>query len=220
METRLRLPPDPGFCLIETMRLEPQRGAVRLTLHLARLEGAAERFGLRVPSDLRSRLERLRSTGPERLRVTLDAAGQVEVTQTPFTPLAAGAIWRAGLAFERLDANDPFRRVKSSRRGIYDRARASLPAGLDEVVFLNAEDRLADGTITNIFLEHEGVLLTPPCEDGALPGVLRAALLAEGRAREAALTRADLVGAGRFFLGNSLRGLIPAVWGESLTHTA
>jgi len=43
---------------------------------------------------------------------------------------------------------------------------------------------------------------------GLLPGVLRRWLLDEGRAQEAELTIADL--AGGFFIGNALRGLLPA----------
>ena len=43
---------------------------------------------------------------------------------------------------------------------------------------------------------------------GALPGVLRAELLASGQAREAVLRPADLVAG--FWLGNALRGLMPA----------
>jgi len=42
-----------------------------------------------------------------------------------------------------------------------------------------------------------------------LPGVLRARLMAQGRAKEAPLVAADL--AKGFFLGNALRGLMPAV---------
>ena len=53
------------------------------------------------------------------------------------------------------------------------------------------------------------MLLTPPLACGLLPGVLRARLLREGRAREAVLRPADLA-ARRLFVGNSLRGLIPA----------
>ena len=45
---------------------------------------------------------------------------------------------------------------------------------------------------------------------GLLPGVLRAELLAEGRAREAVIGRSDLIDAGSLLIGNSLRGLIPA----------
>jgi para-aminobenzoate synthetase/4-amino-4-deoxychorismate lyase len=50
------------------------------------------------------------------------------------------------------------------------------------------------------------MLLTPPLASGALPGVLRAHLLATGKAREAVLWPDDL--AGGFWLGNALRGLV------------
>ena len=57
-------------------------------------------------------------------------------------------------------------------------------------------------------MERDGRLLTPPARLGLLPGVLRASLLAEGRAVEAELTLDDLEGG--FFIGNALRGLVAA----------
>ena len=75
------------------------------------------------------------------------------------------------------------------------------------MVFLNERGEVAEGARSSVFVERDGVLLTPPLNSGALPGVLRAALLASGRAREAMLMPADL--AGGFWLGNALRGLIP-----------
>jgi para-aminobenzoate synthetase / 4-amino-4-deoxychorismate lyase len=57
------------------------------------------------------------------------------------------------------------------------------------------------------------VLRTPPAQLGLLPGVLRAHLLAEGKAREAELTLDDLAKAQQtdgFWLGNALRGLFKA----------
>jgi para-aminobenzoate synthetase / 4-amino-4-deoxychorismate lyase len=76
-------------------------------------------------------------------------------------------------------------------------------------VFVDAGGFLTEGSFTNVFVEREGVLLTPPLARGLLPGVLRAELLDSGRAREAELTPADL--AGGFRLGNALRGLVTAV---------
>ena len=55
-------------------------------------------------------------------------------------------------------------------------------------------------------LTTDRFMLTPPLASGALPGVLRAELLADGRAREAVLWPEDL--AGGFWLGNALRGLV------------
>jgi para-aminobenzoate synthetase/4-amino-4-deoxychorismate lyase len=65
---------------------------------------------------------------------------------------------------------------------------------------------VAEGARSNVFVERDGLLWTPPLESGALPGVLRAELLAAGLAREAVLRPPDL--AGGFWLGNALRGLV------------
>jgi para-aminobenzoate synthetase/4-amino-4-deoxychorismate lyase len=97
-------------------------------------------------------------------------------------------------------------RHKTSDRGFYDAAR--LACGAFEVVFHDAQGRLTEGSFTNVFVERDGMLLTPPLARGLLPGVLRARLIAEGRAMEADLTADDL--AQGFFIGNALRGLMPA----------
>jgi 4-amino-4-deoxychorismate lyase/para-aminobenzoate synthetase/4-amino-4-deoxychorismate lyase len=52
-------------------------------------------------------------------------------------------------------------------------------------------------------------LLTPPLSCGLLPGTLRAALIAQGRARESILQLED-ISRSEFFLGNSVRGLVRA----------
>jgi len=131
------------------------------------------------------------------------------VTEGPLPPAATQ--WRVGLAQARLDAGDPWLTVKSSRRAAYDAARAALPAGLDEVLFLNGEGQVCDGTITTVFFDAGQGLCTPPLTSGLLPGVLRAEMLESGKAREA-LLRADALPRVRLWVGNALRGLIPAVW--------
>jgi 4-amino-4-deoxychorismate lyase len=99
---------------------------------------------------------------------------------------------------------------KTTRRVVYDTARASLPDGIDELLFLNEREELCEGTITNLFIEMpDGRRLTPPVSCGLLPGILREQLLEEGWA-EAVLTMNDLKSAKAIFMGNSLRGLIPA----------
>ena len=67
---------------------------------------------------------------------------------------------------------------------------------------------VTEGAIANVFVARDGMLLTPPATLGLLPGILRARLIAEGKAREQELAVADL--AGGFLLGNALRGLMPA----------
>ena len=207
MESPVRGPLPADLTLIETFGRR-DGGFVGLADHLARLERSAAALG--VPCD-RAAIDRalaaVAGAEPLRVRLTLAVDGAVAVTSGAARPLARG-LDRCGSPSERLDPDDPWLRVKSSVRGRYDRARAALPAGIDEWLFLNSRGEVCEGTITNVFVAREGVLLTPPLACGLLPGVLRARLLREGRAREAVLYPADL--AEGLHVGNALRGLIPA----------
>jgi len=100
-------------------------------------------------------------------------------------------------------------RHKTSDRGFYDDAReAAALAGAGEALFLRDDGLVTEGSIGTIFVERDGMLLTPPATLGLLPGVLRQSLLEAGKAREAELTLDDLEHG--FLLGNALRGLQPA----------
>jgi 4-amino-4-deoxychorismate lyase len=180
---------------------------VGLADHLARLERTAAALGVAFDHAAIDRaLAAIDGDEPLRVRLTVARDGTVAVVTGPLGP--APAAWTVRIADERLDPDDPWLRVKTSVRGRYDRARATLPPGVDEWLFLNTRGELCEGTITNVFVASEGALLTPPLASGLLPGILRARLLREGRAREAVLRPADL-GHG-LIVGNALRGLIPA----------
>lgn len=194
-----------GVRLIETLLWDGARFP-RLPLHLARLAQGAARLGFPCdPARISLALSDALGDSPLRVRLTLGADGAAEVTTAPFPP--AKDEWTIGLAATRLASGDPWLSVKSSRRAAYDAARAALPAGLDEVVFLNERDEVCDGTITTVFFDRGQGMRTPPLSSGLLPGVLRAEL---GCAEEVLMAR-DLPHV-RLWVGNALRGLIPAVW--------
>jgi 4-amino-4-deoxychorismate lyase len=202
------LRPRGDFRLIETFRWEPAAGFVRLPAHLARLARGAAALGIRCE---RAVVERaLASVGgeePLRVRLTLALDGTPEVTAGPLGP--ARAEWTLRVAGERLASGDPWLRLKSSERRRHDAARAALPAGVDEALLLNERGEVCEGTIANVFADLGDGIVTPPIACGLLPGVLRAELLAQGVCREAVVRPADLERA-RLYVGNSLRGLIPA----------
>jgi para-aminobenzoate synthetase/4-amino-4-deoxychorismate lyase len=103
---------------------------------------------------------------------------------------------------------DDFRLThKTSERRSYDEARAR--AGTFEVLFVDEDGFLTEGSFTNVFVRRGERMLTPPLRRGLLPGILREQLLESGLAAEADLRPGDLEGG--FFIGNSLRGLMPAV---------
>lgn len=198
---------DPGLALIETLRLEAGQFPL-LERHLARLSASAANLGFACSIDkIRTELAGLPQTGVWRVRLSLEKSGRVTLVHVPLAEEPAGARW-ARLATATVFSDDPLRRHKTTARPLYNAALqeiAETPATFD-VVFLNERGELAEGARSNVFVERDGILLTPPVESGALPGVLRAHLLASGQAREVVLYPADL-GQG-FFLGNALRGLI------------
>lgn len=205
---------DPGFCLIETLRRE-NSSYPRLEAHLARLATSAKWLGFAYDEDeVRRQLATQPDSGIWRVRLTLDKTACVKVTAVPLAPEPDGER-RALLASERIDSRHPLRRHKTSARALYDLASLQI-AGRPEifdVLFLNERGEVAEGARSNVFVERDGLLLTPPLSSGALPGVLRGELLALGRAREAVLLPADLQQG--FLLGNALRGLLPVSWQEA-----
>ncbi|MFU1477372.1 aminotransferase class IV [Roseovarius sp. C7] len=168
MESPLCPPDDPGFRLIETLRWEPGRGALRARQHLARLRRSAEVFGVDA-SAAEAALASVAGDGPLRVRLTLDQAGRAEVSTAPYAPTPEGSVWKVGLAETRLASEDAWLRHKTTQRALYDSARASLPGWIDEMLFCNEAGALCEGTITNIFVPREGALLTPPLSEGLLP---------------------------------------------------
>ena len=208
-----------GFELIETMRWEPDTGFVRLDRHLARLSSSAQTFGFAYDAERIGEALKEAVAGRDgalRMRLVLSSSGKAEASAQPYQPLPPHTVWKLKIAQTRLFSADALLRHKTSRREAFVAARAEFePREADEVILLNERGELCEGTITNVFLDMgDDALLTPALSCGLLPGVLRAELLAEGRAREAVLKPADLIEAQRLFVGNSLRGLIPARMGE------
>ena len=199
---------DPGLKLIETLRRE--NGVYPMwSGHLARLRRSAAWFGFPLDEQQLCReLGRQPATGVWRVRMTLDSTGGIDIQATAMADAPPSARL-AELADIRIDSGDPLRGHKTTERRLYDLALQGLPAEspVFDLVFLNERGEVAEGARSNVFVERDGLLLTPPQASGALPGVLRAELLASGRAREAVLYPADL--GGDFWLGNALRGLIP-----------
>jgi para-aminobenzoate synthetase/4-amino-4-deoxychorismate lyase len=195
------------FDLIETMRFDPIAGIAELEAHLARMTASASIFGFAfnrhdVRNELQAATFRLRVVS--RLRLLLARSGKVaiEARPVPDAPPEPVIVPIVPLPV----APGDFRLAhKTSDRGFYDAARG----GHFEVVFARSDGLLTEGSFTSLFVPGaDGMLLTPPLARGLLPGILRARLIAEGRAIEADLTAADL--AGGFLVGNAVRGLLEA----------
>ena len=204
----------PGFSLIETMRFEPGTGILRRNLHSARLRNSAKVLGFEGAERALAALDDATAAATDalRLRLELFADGRHDITGAPFAPTPDGTVWRIGVAHQaRLGSTDQILRHKTSKRSVYDAARAEHPReAIDEVILLNEKHEVCEGTITNIFVEDgSGTLLTPPLSSGCLAGIFRTSLICGKKARNQRLTLDDLK-RHPFYVGNSLRGLIRA----------
>ena len=196
------------FDLIETMGFDPSEGIVELERHLDRMRNSAADLDFQFDRHAARNELQAATFGREQramVRLLLSRSGAMAIQLKPYEEPEQLPV-RVAVRPLPVDPSDFRLRYKTTDRRFLDLARQQ--EGEYETLFVDPEGKLTEGTRTSIFVEREGKLLTPPLSRGLMPGILRATLIDEGRAEEAELTPADLEGG--FFVGNIVRGLIPA----------
>lgn len=229
---------DRGFTLgdglFETIRVRAGR-MQRLPAHIARLTRGAHLLGIPMPDqDVLEALEMVRTanalddgvlrltltrgSGPRGVLPPANPEPTLLITPAPMAPLPPPARLIIATVTRRNEMS-PLAGVKSLNYldNILARQEAATRQ-TDDALLLNTQGRIAETSIANIFALIEGRLLTPPLQDGALPGVMRAAMLGQG-AQEHPLAPEDLAGAEELFLTSSL-GIRPVRELENSTFTS
>jgi para-aminobenzoate synthetase / 4-amino-4-deoxychorismate lyase len=215
---------DPGFELIETMRAdrpadrpaagEPSGWIALWGHHLRRLQESAGYFAFRfsldeVASALTASLAGL-PPGTWRVRLTLNKAGRVEVSSEPLVPPPPGTLPAVRIAGSTVRSGAWHQAHKTTYRPLYDQGlQLAASEGLWDLLFFNERNELVEGARSSVFVRLDGRLCTPPLESGALPGVMRARLLADRtiEAIERTISRLELQRAQQIYLCNAARGL-------------
>ena len=199
------------FDLIETMAFSPDAGIPLLDLHLERIKASASEFGFAFDRHaLRNAIQALcfEAGTAAKLRLAISRSGAYALELAEMPPLLPAPVVCAVLHLP-VDEGDWRLRHKCSDRSFYEAGLdAARGAGAAEALFIRDDGLVTEGSITNIFVAHDGRLLTPPARLGLLPGVLRRSLIEAGQAVEAELRLDDLEDG--FYIGNALRGLMPA----------
>jgi len=195
---------DAGFAhaagLFETLRA--YRGKVmRLDDHVDRLVKSAATLGLQMPIDkdlIRrgvSDVLQVNELVDARLRIVVTPGGiprpgQPDEHPTPPTLLiTAGAVrpyppelYKSGMRVcicpYKQNRLDPLAGHKTL--GYFSRLMAMKDAAerrCNESLWFTTENRLAEGSVCNVFLVHEGTILTPPLDTPVLPGTVRKAVI-------------------------------------------
>ena len=193
--------PDPALGLFETVRV---RGGVaeRLEQHVRRLEASIAAAGGTPPTDIRSRIASdALDLGGGRLRVDVRGAA-VQTTCGPL-PTASGPVLLAPCLLPGgLGAH------KWADRRLLDaltRALGAVP------LLVDTDGSVLEAAWATIWVQEGDRLLTPIADGRLLPGVTRAALLAEDpRCAAEPVSLVRLLDADALWVSSALRGLAPA----------
>ena len=163
--------------------------AFAMTRHLARLRRSLA--GLRIDlslgdDELRSATRAVVEANPEAgiIRITVTAgtgplgSGRGDGTPTVIVAAGPGRGWADTAAVITVEWP---RNERGALAGIKSTSYAdnvlalarARDAGASEAIFPNTVGNLCEGTGTNVFLEYEGRLITPPLSAGCLAGVTR-----------------------------------------------
>jgi para-aminobenzoate synthetase / 4-amino-4-deoxychorismate lyase len=205
------------FELFETIRASYEDGPRHLDAHLDRIAASCAYFGFPLERDAARAavVDACLALGPGlyRLRLSVNQAGQPQVTSAPLPPNPAEPV-RVLLADQATRSDDLFLQHKTSIRSRYDAAwRAAEAKGAFDALFFNERGELTEGGRSNVFVRIGGRWYTPPLSSGLLPGVMRAVMLGAPawKATERVITREMLEQAEDIVVCNSLRGPLRAV---------
>ena len=193
--------------------------------HLDRLAYSAEHLGVTVPDAdvLREAMIAVAAANEleeGRLRVTVssgtgplgssrgDSAPTATVAATPQPP------WPATTAVATMhwtiNERSPLAGLKTVSYGANVRALASAKAtGASEAVFANTQGQLCEGTGSNVFMVHQGRLITPSLASGCLAGITRQLVIDLTGAVEQDVPLSALAATDEAFLTSTTRDVHP-----------
>ena len=178
---------ETDFSLIET-------GITDFEMHIARLKNSAKALGFTWNSDI----EKSKFDPSIVNRIELFKDGHFEVTTRA---IPAPKVNPKVKIAHKVNSSNPFLYHKTS-------IRLPFPKDVFDEICVNEKGELTEGTFTNIGVQLNGTIYTPPVECGLLNGVTRQKLLRDGKIKEKILYPSDLQNAEKIYCFNSVRGMI------------
>jgi len=184
---------------------------------MERLEKSARHFSFpygraEIEQALKKRAGSFDTSKKYRMRLLLEETGKFTVEDTELDSSMPRRPAKTTVSDINTDKNDVFLYHKTTNRSLYDRELAKCRAnGLFDSIFLNRENEITEGAVTNIVIRSGSDYWTPPVSSGLLPGVYREYLLQNGELllKEKVLYTEDLLAADEIFMINSVRKMVP-----------
>jgi branched-chain amino acid aminotransferase len=200
--------------------------AFALGRHLSRLHRSTAGLGLQVPFDDQEMHAAvaavIEANGPDvgRLRITLTSGtgplGSTRGEGPASIVIVTGPAGAWGPTTDVITVDWP-RNERSPTAGLKTTSyvenvlavQAARAAGATEALLPNLAGLLCEGTGSNVFLERDGRLVTPPLSSGCLAGVTRALVLETTDAIERDVPLSALTDAQEVFITSSTRDVHP-----------
>lgn len=212
LKSNFLIKPEPYFEIFETARVE--NGKVTfLNDHLQRMKQTADYFLFnydenKILKKINNELKTLDKKKVFRIKIILSKTGKVELQIQEFIEKTSTV--KIILSKNKIKSSNKFQYFKTTNRKLYDEEYNHYKAkGFFDVIYLNENEDVAEGSITNIFIRKGEVITTPTLQCGILPGIYRKHFIrSHPEIKEKRISVGDLVTADEIILTNSLRGAV------------
>ncbi len=187
------------FQIIETVKIE--NGTILFEKeHFERMQKTAEHFGFKFKTP------EIVKTDNGMLRILLNRDGEIKTELKRITPAKTSKIAISPII---QNSKNEFLYYKTTYRPWYFDSFQKIKNGeIYDEIFFNEKGELTEGARSNIVLQLNGNLYTPPVQCGLLNGVFRQELLKNNKCTEKILYKKDLEKAEKIFCVNSVRGMV------------
>jgi para-aminobenzoate synthetase/4-amino-4-deoxychorismate lyase len=205
------------FEIFESFLVEGKKKFL-LKEHLSRLEKAADFFLFNYnEKEIKKRINTLIDSldyGKYKVKVILNKWGNIKLECENIVEELNNI--KVVISEKRVNSRNKFQYFKTTNRELYNKEFLKYKKnGYNEVIFLNENDVITEGTYTNIFIVKQEEIITPPVNAGILNGIYRKQLLKNNKEiKEQNITIDDIKQAHEVFVCNSVRKKIKVteVW--------
>lgn len=168
--------------------------------HISRMRNSAKVLGFEFNSEIHN----LKFDKDGIYRIELSKNGDISLSYRENKPSTSNKIV---ISSQRVNSTDVFLKHKTTYRPYYAESLEKIRQGeIYDEIFFNEKGELTEGSRSNVVLELDGQLYTPPLSCGLLNGIYRQFLLDNGKCLEKVLTKTDLANASKIYCVNSVRG--------------
>ncbi len=193
------------FKLLESILY--RNGFKNLKAHIKRMSESASFFGF--PFEVQRAAQIIESYIPVkkkcRIRVTCDIKGKLFIEEK-FLEIPSGL--KIAISKKRTAPENIFLYHKTTCRPLYSsQLKRASAAGLYDMVFFNHKGELTEGARTNVYIEKNAKLYTPPLKCGLLNGTVREKLIKDSKADEKIISQEEFTKADTVYISNASVGL-------------